>query len=205
MSEWTRKVSTTGAGRDRCGCFNGAVSEWTRKAARRAGQSHSVRASMGPCPNGHGKSAMPPFDASRCTTLQWGRVRMDTESRDALDSTLVVWLLQWGRVRMDTESADQLGAGVDRTPASMGPCPNGHGKISTLTVALGSALLQWGRVRMDTESGKRGTRTPWTTRFNGAVSEWTRKEVDRLGRVERRHPASMGPCPNGHGKSSRDD
>ena len=134
--------------------------------------------------------------------LQWGRARMGTEGHARTPEERAVIWLQWGRARMGTEGScrQSLRSGSKRgfngaVPgwarkawselhfplpsyvASMGPCPDGHGRKPRSGGCPGGAGLQWGRARMGTEGCLRV-----------------------CGRY-RRQGASMGPCPDGHGRA----
>ena len=163
-----------------CPCdhvFSGAVSEWTRKAVHGVVEAvEGWRASMGPCPSGHGKGRgggcmLPVAGASMgpCPSghgkivahpclqaeplmLQWGRVRVDTERHAAGDAHRGDSELQWGRVRVDTERRSQViiySPGVYRFNGAVSEWT--RKAVCAITCWKRPQLLQWGRVRMDTE------------------------------------------------------
>ena len=82
---------------------------------------------------------------------------------------------QWGRGRMAAEGERSLGLARDSPPASMGPRPDGRGRVCPGGPTRASESRQWGRGRMAAEGA------------NAAATA-----------VHRR--ASMGPRPDGRGR-----
>ena len=108
--------------------------------------------------------------------------------------------LQWGRGQT---AAERHRAHVGRlpVPASMGPRPNGRGKINT-----DAADVLGGTASMGPRPNGRGKEVHhWTPPdmvacFNGAAAKRPRKGAGPQRRPARHPRASMGPRPNGRGK-----
>ena len=106
----------------------------------------------------------------------------------------------------------------------MGPRPNGRGKSPSGRGAAPLTMRQWGRGQTAAERKRGPTRRPCTTGVNGAAAKRPRKEeVAGSGAAHRKarqwgrgqtaaestcgrrsppaSPASMGPRPNGRGKT----
>ncbi len=136
-------------------------------------------------------------------------------------------VLQWGRSRMAAESDGDGARAVRAHGASMGPQPNGCGKLHRAGTEAGAepgfngAAAEWLRKERTATPRERepacfnGAAAEWlrkvepgaasrrdAPRFNGAAAEWLRKGR-APGRPAPRRFASMGPQPNGCGKFNR--
>ena len=107
--------------------------------------------------------------------------------------------LQWGRGRMAAEGSP-LSAVYGRPVASMGPRPDGRGRIRPRTASTPTTALQWGRGRMAAEGLHAGGRGGKHTSFNGAAAGWPRKADGRARLHWAAVHASMGPRPDGRGR-----
>ncbi len=81
-------------------------------------------------------------------------------------------MLQWGRILTDAESVDPIAQPVIPIVASMGPHPNGRGKLAILRrCSLRMLSLQWGRILTDAESSRSCAAACLdSSGFNGAAS-----------------------------------
>ena len=161
-----------------------------------------IRASMGPRPDGRGRAAgaeTPGIEALR----QWGRGRMAAEGAPAAMPSSIRALRQWGRGRMAAEGGEpgqlreverlvrQWGRG---RMAAEGPA----GRPASRPVSM----RQWGRGRMAAEGGRSSTlQSTRTTSVNGAAAGWPRKVADPSALCDITG-ASMGPRPDGRGRTS---
>ena len=142
--------------------FNGAAAGWPRKA-----------------------HAPAPRHAHR--QLQWGRGRMAAEGLAAVGFWLTPRALQWGRGRMAAEGCAQRAKGGRRKNASMGPRPDGRGRLAVPPArrAAGAASMGprpdgRGRLALGLHLGRK------PLGFNGAAAGWPRKVAAALGLLFRR-------------------
>ena len=137
-----------------------------------------IGASMGPRPNGRGKSSSSP---SRPPTT---RVNGAAAKRPRKDQICVLFLhgvllRQWGRGQTAAESRKVSTCTQPPSLASMGPRPNGRGKVRQAISNIGRG----GTASMGPRPNGRGKHVQ------------PRRPPGRVG-------ASMGPRPNGRGKAA---
>ena len=149
-------------------CVNGAAAKRPRKAvAFRANRLARGKASMGPRPNGRGKTQNS-LGLLVVILRQWGRGQTAAERGSTVAFFRAANERQWGRGQTAAErrwrAASPLtrfasmgprpnGRGkLERTPmprqpqlASMGPRPNGRGKRNRKAMNHGLTSRQWGR------------------------------------------------------------
>ena len=156
--------------------FNGAAAGWPRKAAgRRAGRYCHDEASMGPRPDGRGRGV--PGQAIRPDNeLQWGRGRMAAEGRAAPLHSDATRVLQWGRGRMAAEGA--------RARPSRARSAGFNGAAAGWPRKVNPGVFRYRN----------------SSSFNGAAAGWPRK-AESPARPPPGLPASMGPRPDGRGRS----
>ena len=132
-------------------------------------------ASMGPRPDGRGRRALRAYPRAG-KVRQWGRGRMAAEGREDLVEVVGHRRRQWGRGRMAAEGM-YLVIDAERTfPASMGPRPDGRGRLFAGNLARLIVLgRQWGRGRMAAEGNHGGRRCAAPECVNGAAAGWPRK------------------------------
>ena len=181
---------------------------------------------MGPRPDGRGKSGGTP-KAGNSGLRQWGRgqtaaERCESSRRTIPDAcvngaaarrprkvdaparlSIARRLRQWGRGQTAAESARRLGRDV-AVLASMGPRPDGRGKLVKNPDDVNLFERQWGRGQTAAER----TRDKAICCLQYAASMGPRpdgrgKRVDD-GQHPRHGRASMGPRPDGRGKFGRD-
>ena len=157
------------------------------------------RPSMGPRPNGRGKA---PITADMITPiiLQWGRGQTAAERCNVSLITAYNDSLQWGRGQTAAERGNHASANERVYRPSMGPRPNGRGKVVCTWRVRVSSTLQWGRGQTAAESlvggaaGAHGKRPSMGPRPNGRGKRpaWRPPPCSQT--------PSMGPRPNGRGK-----
>ena len=109
------------------------------------------QASMGPRPDGRGR-IVPPAWSSNHGMRQWGRGRMAAEGRRFQTPRRQPERRQWGRGRMAAEGRLARRQALVRDLASMGPRPDGRGRLATCSSTPST-----------------------TTSVNGAAAGWPRK------------------------------
>ena len=158
------------------GCVNGAATGWPRKATRLLAMQRECLASMGPRPDGRGRlrpsPEMPLLFAASMGPRPDGR----------------------GRLRSPREA-------VRRLVASMGPRPDGRGRHVAVRHArvgrrVNGAATGWPRKATPPRSRSRSA-----TGVNGAATGWPRKGCPAGRPPPGPGPASMGPRPDGRGRS----
>ena len=128
---------------------------------------------MGPRPNGRGKS-----DMRRHATWDSGFNGAAAKRPRKVIVILVVVAaiaLQWGRGQTAAESSEPYLLMAPHTWASMGPRPNGRGKLRTLADGSVDLALQWGRGQTAAESTLLRRRIAPRYSFNGAAAKRPRK------------------------------
>ena len=125
---------------------------------------------------------------------------MAAEGVADVDLSGMGWVRQWGRGRMAAEGGAQAGRQGRRSLASMGPRPDGRGRLGRKRHGLLGSWRQWGRGRMAAE-GKY-----WLPGCPSATSrQWGRGRMAAEGRERAACQswgggASMGPRPDGRGR-----
>ena len=227
MRQWGRGQTAaeryTGAPAESRGrCVNGAAARRPRKVQfGRVCRGHHL-ASMGPRPDGRGKAAKRRASAAPLPR-QWGRGQTAAESRLSPRRPDTVCCVNGAAARRPRKALGFLlgrsvyrcvnGAAARRprkavrarhlftkVVASMGPRPDGRGKLNSgfwLDDAIrrvnGAAARRPRKARRRTPSAR------YYCRVNGAAARRPRKDGARRGRVRDRG-ASMGPRPDGRGK-----
>ena len=160
---------------------------------------HRNIASMGPRPNGRGKSASHRSSAPP-SMLQWGRGQTAAERRAAGGGRRRQVLLQWGRGQTAAERRRRCGPAGGRGRASMGPRPNGRGKSKR------APNPQSNSKSFNGAAAKRPRKvfSPALLRRSRRSLQWgrgqTAAESRQMGVKPRDYLPSMGPRPNGRGK-----
>ena len=136
--------------------FNGAGAEWPRKTVAIGILAGPYRGFNGAGAEWPRKTTGAPLVAVPPSPLQWGRGRMAPENSARSRTPARGGGLQWGRGRMAPENDQDTVPQASITHASMGPGPNGPGK---LVRPYGHhpvfRSLQWGRGRMAPENSLR--------------------------------------------------
>ena len=155
---------------------------------------------MGPRPNGRGKSSsgnMPLLYA----LLQWGRGQTAAERAQAEQAGAPRYYGFNGAAAKRPRKVHQGQYGLQKLLASMGPRPNGRGKLSR---PWSLAVIR--PASMGPRPNGRGKLFPQIHHpcqipcFNGAAAKRPRKGGPPAGRNVQ-GKASMGPRPNGRGKA----
>jgi len=114
--------------------------------------------------------------------LQWGRDQLVAERPLGARFQVVGCLLQWGRDQLVAERRWRrcpIPAGGD---ASMGPRPIGRGEwLDKVATHNGIIWLQWGRDQLVAERCKNRRPPSSSRRFNGAATNWSRRDAHPSG------------------------
>ena len=159
-------------------------------------------ASMGPRPDGRGRLISRPC-LDFYFPLQWGRGRMAAEGAAPRPPAACLAVLQWGRGRMAAEGR----ARACTVPPSAA-LQWGRGRMAAegrycSPECRKHAQLQWGRGRMAAEGrGGRVVLGGIAAGFNGAAAGWPRKVASQQTDSWSSKIASMGPRPDGRGRSA---
>ena len=171
---WPRKAAPAAPTARTAGPVNGAAAGWPRKAEIIRGTLENYRPSMGPRPDGRGRSATGFWVGCGLLSRQWGRGRMAAE----------------GVIADPARNADGM--------PSMGPRPDGRGRLFRLAWArphrtVNGAAAGWPR-KVQTGEGVHAVRFPsmgprpdgrgrsvartgisGSPSVNGAAAGWPRK------------------------------
>ena len=131
-------------------CVNGAATGWPRKACPSCGIIlFLVPASMGPRPDGRGRRTRGVL-TMHAFLRQWGRDRMAAEGKRAHGGPIGPPCVNgaatgWPRKGLCPPQCPC------RPSASMGPRPDGRGRVNALSEIVQHLVRQWGRDRMAAE------------------------------------------------------
>ena len=132
--------------------FNGAAAKRPRKVVDQVVYRVLVVASMGPRPNGRGKTALAASLLRDTATLQWGRGQTAAESIRSFGYKVPFWSFNGAAAKRPRKGIN-FSYDEKIEMASMGPRPNGRGKLIKARVASSLA-----------------------SRFNGAAAKRPRKD-----------------------------
>ena len=137
---------------------------------------HRRAASMGPRPNGRGRYVPDRRDAQLQNGFN-GAASKRTR-KEAARALLNLNVLRFnGAASKRTRKGLARFPGLRRPPASMGPRPNGRGRIAiTIAFLIAPAVLQWGRVQTDAEGVRK--RRPCGS---PSMLQWGRVQTDAEG------------------------
>ena len=172
-----RKAVPAARRRARCMSVNGAAAKRPRKGGNSSDNgSVQLLASMGPRPNGRGKLTAAEQRQNAGAGVNGAAAKRPRKA---------------GGLRQVRAAG---------TMASMGPRPNGRGKPAAPPMAIWARTRQWGRGQTAAESWRYKRRCRQSACVNGAAAKRPRKVVSPPRRPVS-SAASMGPRPNGRGKS----